>query len=111
MQEVARDGIECREWLIHQQDVTILSERARQRNALFHATRELVRKLVARIGEVDQRQKALRLFGTLFSTYPAQAQRQLDVPAGGEPRHERGVLKHDGCAARRHVHVANAGAL
>ena len=47
VEHVARHRVECAERLVHQKDVDVLGERARQCDTLPHAARQLVRSLVA----------------------------------------------------------------
>ena len=53
VQQVARDGVERGERLVHEQHGTVLREGARERDALAHAAGELVRALLGGIREVD----------------------------------------------------------
>ena len=55
--------VERRERLVHQQQIGIDREGARQRDALLHAARKLRRKLVPGRGESDQRQQLVRPAG------------------------------------------------
>ena len=50
---VARDGVERAEWLIHQQQVGIVDERAHDRGALVHAARQLVGKAIGELAKAD----------------------------------------------------------
>ena len=54
MQQVAGHGVERAEGLVHEQHVGLLRERARQRNALTHAARQLVRTTTAHPAEVHE---------------------------------------------------------
>ena len=54
MQQVARHRVEGTERLVHQEDVGVLGERPRQRDALAHATRQLVGPAVAETGQAHQ---------------------------------------------------------
>jgi hypothetical protein len=62
---LARHCIECRERLVHQQHAGIGSQRARQRNALAHPTRQLMQVSPRELLEPNQAQVASRDFPTL----------------------------------------------
>src|SRR6267143_1034504 len=93
MQKVASDGVESRERLVHQQDIRVLGKRTRQRNALLHAARQLMRTALLEAIEMNAMQQlssgalALRMLDT------AQLERKLDVARGGEPRQQRRLLE------------------
>ena len=59
IEHVAHDLVERAERLVHQQQVGIERQRARDRGALLHAARQLPGKLVAEAGEVDEFEPAL----------------------------------------------------
>ena len=80
VEQVAGHRVERPERLVHQQDVGVLGERARQRHALAHAAGQLVRPLVGEAVEVHRARAALeRLRLRSRLRHPAQPQRQLDV--------------------------------
>ena len=80
MQHVARDGVERRERLVHEQEVALLGERPGQRDALPHAARQLVHPLGAGALEPDEREQPLGLARVApCAATPAQPQRELDV--------------------------------
>jgi hypothetical protein len=88
VQQVAGDGVQGRERLIHEEQLAVLRERAGQGHALPHATGQLVRAPVRRLGKVDQVQQFVSLHPPLGLADTAQFQRQLHVFAGGEPREQ-----------------------
>src|SRR5207302_10352308 len=57
---LARHRVERAERLVHQQQRGVVDQRAGQRHALPHASRQLVRILVLESGEADQRQELAR---------------------------------------------------
>ncbi len=73
VQEVARHRVEGAERLVHQQDVGVLRQRARQLHPLAHPARELVRELALEPLEVDDLQQLAHprlrrcAFGTRWS--------------------------------------------
>ena len=60
VQDVAGHRVERAERLVHEQHVGVLGERARERDALAHAARQLVRPLVGEAVEVHERAAARR---------------------------------------------------
>ena len=54
LQLLARERVERAERLVHQQDVGIVGEHARDRDALLHAARQLARVAVGEALEPDQ---------------------------------------------------------
>ena len=54
VEHVADDLVERAERLVHQQQIGIERQRARDRGALLHAARQLPRELLAEAGEVDE---------------------------------------------------------
>ena len=95
----AGDLVERAERLVHQQDLRILRERARDRDALLHAAGELGRIPVAVAGEPDERQELGRLAPARGGVEAAAARAELDVADRGEPGKERLPLEHDALAA------------
>src|SRR6478735_3229580 len=102
VQQVAGDGVQGRERLIHQQQLAVLRERAGQGHALAHAAGQFVRAPVRGFGEVDQVQQLCSFDAPLGLADAAQLQCQLDVLAGGEPWEQGGVLEHEGGAVAGH---------
>jgi hypothetical protein len=62
-----RLDVEGGEWLIHQEHLRPHGERPRHRDALAHATRELVRALVGGIAQPDRHEHLLRHGAALVS--------------------------------------------
>src|SRR4051812_46092049 len=77
--DVAGDGVERRERLVHEQDPTLLRERPGERHALAHAARQLVDALVPRALQVHQPEEPVRLRPAGRPVDAAQLQRELDV--------------------------------
>ena len=57
---VARQRVERRERLVHQQDVGIEQQRARDRDALLHAAGQLVDALGGEVRKPDEREQLVR---------------------------------------------------
>ena len=102
VQHVAGHGVERAERLVHEQDVGLLRERARERDALAHAAGELVRALVAEGAEVHEVEELVGLGPALApSATLRELQRELDVAARGEPREQRRLPGTSAWCARR----------
>ena len=110
VQQVARDGVERGERLVHEEHGAVLREGAGEGDALAHAARELVRALLRGIREVDDVEELERLRAPGRARDAAEAQRELDVLPGGEPRHERRLLEHHGRALGGHVDATRSSA-
>ena len=105
MEDVAGDGIERAEGFVHQEDVRVLCEGARQSDTLTHAPGELVRALVREAPEVDELEELAgpSLAGTAADA--AEPQRKLDVPGSSQPWEEGRLLEHE-CRAAGHLDLA-----
>jgi hypothetical protein len=95
LQVVARLGIERAEGLVHEQDVGLERERARQRHPLLHAARQLMHVRAREAGHLDQRQVLLRAFVAHAPRHAQLLQAEGDVLGDVEPREERRILEHD----------------
>ena len=78
VQQVARDGVERAERLVHEEDIRVLREGAGERDPLAHAAGELVGPLLREAAEVHEVE-------------------QLERPRAGEPNDRR----HGGAARAR----------
>ena len=95
MQEVARDRVDRAERLVHEQHVGVLRQRPRERHALLHPARELVRTSPLEAAQVHALEQVVRLpppLGALL--HAAQLQGQLDVLRRRQPREKRSFLEH-----------------
>jgi len=52
VESLARHGVECTEWLVHEQDRRVMQEGARDGDPLLHAARQLARIFGRRVGKV-----------------------------------------------------------
>ena len=95
MQQVAGDRVQGRERLVHEQQGAVLGEGPGQGDALAHAAGELVGSQVGGVVEVDEAQQLPGTLPTLPRGHTGEAEGELDVAAGGEPREEGGVLEHE----------------
>jgi hypothetical protein len=68
--QLAGLDVERREGFVHQDDVRVQDQRLRQRHALAHAARELVRIAVAEALQAHARQPLLAQFCAAFSSWP-----------------------------------------
>ena len=88
-------GVEGAEGLVHQQNLGIEREDAREGDALLHAAGELGRVVVAEFGEADHFQVGPNGF---FDLVPGKAlgfQTPGHISSYGFPREEREFLEHD----------------
>src|SRR5215211_1346374 len=86
--------VEARERFVHEQNIRLADEAARQRNAAAHAARELVRIGVGEVTKLDQVQRRLRTSLPLGSRRGARLQCQRDIAYRAPPRQQTIVLKH-----------------
>ena len=84
--------VEGAQRLVEQQHVGPVDERPGQRDALLHATRELVGLLVAHVVQLDELQRVLRLALGVLVTAPSEA--ELDVVHDAHVWEERVGLEH-----------------
>src|ERR1700733_14527689 len=90
----ADQGIKRRERLIHQQDVGVGRERARQADALLHAAGQLVAIASAPGRQPDQLELLVDDPAAPLGRLAAQLQAEADVVTYGAPRQQRELLKH-----------------
>src|SRR6202022_147733 len=85
---VADDLIERAEWFVHQQQRWVKRQRARDRGALLHATRELPWKLALESGQIDQSEIPPGALPSPPLGKPHDLERQHHVLLDGPPRIE-----------------------
>ncbi len=88
-------GVESAERLVHQQDLGIECERARNGGALLHTTRQLRGITVLEAAEPDQIDEGLRALLALLAGKPHALEAVEHVGAHRLPGEQREVLKHD----------------
>ena len=98
LQAGADQRVEGGERLVHEQDVGVGRERAREADPLLHAARELVGVLVAPLLEPDQ----LELLGdhlvALGLGHATQLEAEADILGDRAPGQQRELLEHHGDA-------------
>src|SRR5439155_775411 len=87
--------IEGRQGLVHEQDLGVDDERARQCDPLAHAARELVRVGVGRVGQAHPRDPFVRRDVTVRTRAPVHLQRQRHVLAHRSPGVKTRVLRDE----------------
>ncbi len=93
---IAGQSIKRRERLVHQQDIGIEQQGARDRHALLHAAGQLIDALRCKVGQTDEREQIARprLVGGADASVLV-AQRKGHVAEHVEPRQQSRPLKHD----------------
>ena len=119
VEAVARDLVEGREGLVHEQDARPCHQRTGDRHAHLHAAGELARIGLLEALEADQRQHLGGAGLGLGLAHGFEHQRHHHVGDGGRPRHQRRVLEDEAEIAlgttggiigrRRPVDAAGAG--
>jgi len=99
VQQVARDGVERRERLIHQEHVGVLRQRTGKSYPLLHATRQLVRAALFETVEVDPVKQLGRHPGARRVADSPKLEGELDVAGRREPRQQCSLLEHQRHAA------------
>ena len=79
MEQVAGDGVERRERLIHQEHVCILCQRSSQGHAVLHAAGKLVWPALLEAVQMNQLEQLLSRRLSLRPSYVTELQRQLDI--------------------------------
>ena len=99
----ARDLVERGERLVHQQDIGIGDQRARQRDPHLHAAGQFARIGFGEFGKPDLRQRLADAPIGLRRRHVRKLQRQPHIVAHAGPRHQGRLLKHkaDGMAGAR----------
>ena len=95
MHETASLGVERAERLVHQQDLRIERERARERGALAHAAGKLRRIAVLKAAEPDQIDEGLRALFPFVARKLHALQPVQHVAAHGLPGKQGEVLEYD----------------
>ena len=93
---VPRQRIERGERLVHQQDFGIEQQGARDRGALLHSTRKLVRPAARELAQAHERQQLPRLAAIILGDAAVLvAHREHDVVGDVQPGQQRGFLEND----------------
>src|SRR6266513_5950527 len=79
VQALAGHLVERTEWLVHQEDRGLERERASDRDALLHPTRELPRVAPLEPGELDEREHRFGSIGARGPALRADLERELHV--------------------------------
>ena len=95
VEPVARDLVERRERLVHQQDLRMRHQRARDRDAHLHAAGEFARIGFLEALQADQRQHLGGARLRLALADARERQRQHHVLQRVRPRHQGRVLEHE----------------
>jgi hypothetical protein len=96
-----RAGIECPERLVHQPDIRVGCERARERDTLSHPLRELSRVVVGIWTQTDQIEQ---FEGFLMRRLPAtHLHRELHIPSRATPRQQVVAREHEHDLVRSHA--------
>src|SRR5262249_45833723 len=88
-------GVERAERLIQQQDRGIVGERARDRDALLHAARQLAGKSALETLKADGADEAPNYLFALRSRHAAHLEAVIDVLRDRQPGEQRVFLEHD----------------
>ena len=92
---VARQRVEGRKGLVHEQQLGVLREGPSQSATLAHAARQLMRAMLREIDEPHHREEPVDGLVPFIRIHLAEAHRQLHVAANREPREQRRLLEHD----------------
>jgi hypothetical protein len=93
LQPLAGQRVEGAERLVHEDDVGVVRQHARDLAALLHATRQLVGPSVGELRQAHHVEEALAVLTALRGLDPAQLRPELDVLAHRHPRVEHGLLE------------------
>ena len=88
----AGKGIERAEWFVEQEHFGMVNHRPRDRNALGHASREMMRKGISKGFQTYQTHEFIDLTAFLFQ-HTARDEAGFDVASHGEPRKKIRILK------------------
>ena len=108
---VARERIECRERFVHQQHRRIVGKRTRDRDPLLHAARQVMRKRLGEVFELDEAQLLERDPLALGLGQSLHFQAERHVAKRGAPRKQLGeVLKHHAAIHAVALHLLSGDA-
>ena len=86
--------VERAERFVHQQQVGMHHQRARQADALAHAAGQLLRIGAFETAQADQVDRLLGAFSALVARHAARLQTQLHILLHGQPGKQRETLEH-----------------
>ena len=95
-QRLRRQDVERRERLVHAQQLGPAHERARDADALLHASGELLRERALDAGQAHTLDGARHTLARLLLGKRPAVQSDVHVLFDGQPRKEREVLENDG---------------
>jgi hypothetical protein len=90
----AGELVQRAERLVHEQHIGVDGQHPGDRDALTHASRELVRVLLPEPGKTDHLDELGRTGSALLATGPQIPHAELDVRRRAHPREESRVLEH-----------------
>src|SRR5438128_1883969 len=88
----AGKGVERAEWFVEQEHFGMVNHRPRERDALGHASREMMRKGISKRFQTHQAHEFIDLTAFLFQ-HTARDEAGFDVASHGEPRKKIRILK------------------
>jgi hypothetical protein len=97
----ARDFIQRSKGLVHQKQMRLRHQSARDGDTHLHAARQFARIGACEIRQTDTLQSLRNLRPRLDGPDAGQLQRQADILCDGSPGHERWLLKHEADRSRR----------
>ena len=113
LQALARHGVQRAERLVHQDHLGVVGQHARDRHALLHPARQLMRIGIGELRQADHLHEAVRGGKHLSAGQPARLGPERDIAPHRQPGEERVVLEHHaaigagaGDVGVPHAHVA-----
>ena len=100
LQFVANERIESREWFVHQENVGVGGEGARQADPLLHAARQFVAEFSCPLREADHRELVGDDPVDVRFRHAAQLEPERDVFGDRPPGQQGELLEHHGDPAR-----------
>src|SRR5260221_8360858 len=101
LQRNTRLRVDRRKWLVEQQDRWIDREGAGERDALAHATGQLVRVAAGEIREIEAAQQFSRAPRAFALRLPLDLDAERDILRNGAPGQQQDLLQHEGDMAAR----------
>src|SRR6266850_5590280 len=101
LQHLAGLGIHRSERLVHQENLRVNRQGARQAHALLHAATELIRIMVFEAGKPDQVDVVLHFFGDPLPWEAGDPESEGDIVHNGLPGQQSEMLEDDGDALTR----------
>jgi hypothetical protein len=99
----ADQRIECREWLVHEQDRRFRGECPRKPDTLLHAARQFGNLVIGPVAQTDEIELRARLLLAFALYHAVEFETESDIVQNIAPWQQAELLEHHGDAVKPHV--------